>query len=140
VDYALGIVKGLEDVVPTSRLGGDLADLGQSLYNPPTVKGWEGGLRWINTATLIGRNRLAADLVGGSKAYGKKLDPAAVAKKHGHADVEGAGRFLIDLFLQGDVEEKVAEALLKTNGDGDDSQRIRDIAHAVAVSPEFQLA
>ena len=139
VEFALGIVKGLEEVVPTTRLGGDLADLGQSLYNPPTVKGWEGGRRWINTATVIGRNRLAANLIGETKAYGKKLDPAAVAKKHGHTGVEEAGRFLIDLLLQGDVEEKVAEALLKAN-DGDDSQRVRDIAHAVAVSPEFQLA
>ena len=140
VEYALGIVKGLEEVVPTSRLGGDLANLGQSLYNPPTVQGWEGGRRWINTATVIGRNRLASALIHETKEYGKKLDPAAVAKKHGHAEVEDAGRFLIDLFLQGDVEEKVAEALLKANHDGNDSQQVRDIAHAVAVSPEFQLA
>ena len=140
VEYALGIVKGLEAVVPTSRLGADLADLGQNLYNPPTVKGWEGGRRWINTATVIGRNRLAANLIGETKAYGKKLDPAAVAKKYGHAGPEDAGRFIIDLFLQGDIEPNVAEALLKTGGDGDASQRVRDIAHAVAVSPEFQLA
>jgi len=140
VEYALGIVTGLEGYVPMSKLGGDLADLGQNLYNPPTVKGWEGGRRWINAATVIGRNRLAADLMGETKAYGKKLDPAAVAKKHGHAGPEDAGRFMIDLFLQGDVEEKVAEALLKAGDDGDTSQRVRDIAHAVAVSPEFQLA
>ena len=140
VEYALGIVKGLEGVVPTSRLGQDLAALGQNLYYPPTVKGWEGGRRWINTATVIGRNRLAANLTGKTKAYGKKLDPAAVAKKHGHSRPEDAGRFMIDLFLQGDVEPKVADALLQAGGDGNDSQRIRDIAHAVAVSPEFQLA
>ena len=140
VEYALGIVKGLEEVVPTSQLGKDLANLGQNLYHPPTVKGWEGGKRWINTATVIGRNRLAADLINQTKAYGKRLDPAAIAKKHGYADPEDAGRFIIDLFLQGDVEEKVAEALVKAGDDGDHSQRIRHIAHAVAVSPEFQLA
>ncbi len=140
VDYSLGIVKGLEAVVPTSKLAQDLADLGQSLYFPPTVKGWEGGQRWINTATMIGRNRLAADLIGGTKAYGKKLDPVAVAKKYGHTEPEAAGRFMIDLFLQGDVQPNVAEAILKAGGDGDDSQRIRDITHAVLVSPEFQLS
>ena len=95
-------------------MGSDLAELGQNLYNPPTVKGWEGGRRWINTATVIGRNRLASALIGDeTEEYGKKLDPAAVAKKHGHSRPEEAGRFIIDLFLQGDVEEKVAEAFLE---------------------------
>jgi uncharacterized protein (DUF1800 family) len=140
VEFALGIVKGFDVVVPTSKMGNDLADLGQNLYYPPTVKGWQGGRRWINTATVIGRNRLAANLIGPTKDYGKKLDPAAVAQKHGHTNPEDAGRFMIDLLLQGDVEEKVAQSLLSAGGDGDDSQRIRDIAHAVAVSPEFQLA
>ena len=140
VEYALGIVKALEGVVPTSRLQADLADLGQRLYCPPTVEGWKGGRRWINTATLIGRNRLAANLIGDTKVYGKKLDPAAVAKRHGYTGVEDAGRFIVDLFLQGDVEPNVAQVLLKAKDQGGASQRIRDIAHAVAVSPEFQLA
>ena len=140
VDFALGIAKGFEEVVPTSKLGSDLAELGQNLYNPPTVKGWEGGRRWINTATVIGRNRLASALIHETKEYGKKIDPAAVAKKHGHSRPEDAGRFVIDLLLQGDAEPKVADAFLEAGADGDDSQRVRDIAHAVAVSPEFQLA
>jgi len=140
VDFALGIAKGFEEVVPTTKLGSDLAELGQNLYNPPTVNGWEGGRRWINTATVIGRNRLASALIHETKEYGKKIDPAAVAKKHGHSRPEDAGRFLIDLLLQGDVEPQVADAILEAGAEGDDSQRVRDIAHAVAVSPEFQLA
>ena len=39
-----------------------------------------------------------------------------------------------------DVEETVADAFLQTSGEGDDGKRVREIAHAVAVSPEFQLA
>jgi uncharacterized protein (DUF1800 family) len=140
VDFALGIVEGFEALVPTLKLGIDLAELGQNLYNPPTVKGWEGGRRWINTATMIGRNRLAAALIDETREYGNKIDPAAVAKKHGYTRPEDAGRFVIDLLLQGDVEPKVADALLEAGPDGDDSQRVRDIAHAVAISPEFQLA
>ncbi|MFH1921492.1 MAG: DUF1800 family protein, partial [Planctomycetota bacterium] len=43
VEFALGIVKGLEGMIPTARLGSDLAALGQNLYHPPTAGGWEGG-------------------------------------------------------------------------------------------------
>ena len=142
VEFALGIVKGLEGMVPTGRLGSDLADLGQNLYHPPTVKGWEGGRYWINSATLVGRSNLAMALLSGSKPYDDKLDPLAVAGKHGHSTPQSAARFLLDLFLQGDLEAGVAETLLETvaASEGNPSQRLRRFAHAVVTLPEFQLA
>lgn len=39
--------------------------LGQELFNPPNVKGWAGGLAWINTNTLLNRHNLALLLVTG---------------------------------------------------------------------------
>lgn len=142
VEFALGIIRGLEGIVPTARLGNDLAELGQNLYHPPTVKGWEGGRYWINSATLVGRSNLALALIAGSKPYDDKLDPLAVAGKHGHSTPEAAARFLLDLFLQGDLEAGVAEELMKTvsSSEGNPSQRIRRFAHAVVTLPEFQLA
>ncbi|MHC4176228.1 MAG: DUF1800 domain-containing protein [Planctomycetota bacterium] len=142
VEFALGVIKGLEGMVPTAQLGQDLAALGQDLYHPPTVKGWPGGRRWINRSTLIARSNLAQALLAGAEPYGEKLDPLAVAKKHGHSDAESAGRFLLDLFLQGDVQADVAETLLKTAApaDSDPSGRLRRIAHAIVTLPEFQLA
>ncbi|MEX1045401.1 MAG: DUF1800 domain-containing protein, partial [Chthoniobacterales bacterium] len=35
------------------------AELGQSLFMPPSVKGWDGGTAWINSATLIRRSNTA---------------------------------------------------------------------------------
>ena len=32
------------------------AELGQDLFMPPSVKGWDGGIAWINSATLIRRS------------------------------------------------------------------------------------
>lgn len=141
VEFAVGIVKGLEGMLSTTRLGSDLAALGQNLYHPPTVDGWKGGRYWINAATLVGRSNLALALVSGSGPYGEVLDPLAIARKHGHLTPESAGRFLLDLFLQGDVETGVGQTLLKTAAsDGNPSQRLRRLAHTVATLPEFQLA
>jgi hypothetical protein len=52
---------------------------------------------------------------------------------------------LLDLFLQGDLEPDVRDALLKTAGapadaGGDPSGTIRRFAHAVVTLPEFNLA
>ncbi|NQT17844.1 MAG: DUF1800 family protein, partial [Planctomycetes bacterium] len=142
VEFAVGIARGLEKMIPTARLGADLAQLGQNLYHPPTVKGWAGGRYWINGTTLVGRSNLALAMVSGAKPYGDKLDPLAVAGKYGHATPESAARFLIGLFLQGDVEEGLRKTLLESvaAAEGNASQRVRRFTHGLLTLPEFQLA
>jgi len=146
VEFALGIVKPLEGVISTTQLAQDLAGIGQNLYYPPTVKGWTGGRHWINSATMVERHNLALALLQGSGPYGNKLNPWAVAKKHGCSTSESAAGFLLDLFLQGDLEPDIRGALLKTAvapADASDTipaDTVRRFAHAVVTLPEFNLA
>ena len=131
-------------------VGGDvaqhLANLGQNLYNPPTAKGWTGGRHWINNATLVGRYNLALSLLQGSGPYADQLNPWIVARKHGSSTLKSAARFLLDLFLQGDLRSDVRDALLKTiqtpaGTDGDDAAGpVRRLAHEIVTLPEFHLA
>jgi hypothetical protein len=146
VEFALGIVRGLEGMVSTTQLAQDLAGLGQNLFHPPTVKGWAGGRHWIDSATLVGSHNLALALLRGSGPYAANLDPWAVAQEHGCSTDESAARFLLGLFLQGDLEPDVRDALLKTlqtPADGNAADRggkLRVFAHVVATLPEFHLA
>jgi uncharacterized protein (DUF1800 family) len=146
LEFGLGIVKALEQMVSATQLSQDAAHLGQDLCRPPTVKGWTGGRHWISTATLAGRHNLAAALLLGGKPYDGKLDPWAVAQKHGYTTPEAAARFLLDLLLQGDLEPSVREALLQnmgtlaTDDDGGPGTTLRRLAYAVATLPEYQLA
>jgi uncharacterized protein (DUF1800 family) len=145
-EFALGIIKGLEGIVSTTQLARDLANLGQNLYYPPTVKGWAGGQHWITSATMIGRYNLASALLSNTGPYENKLNPSVVAQKHGFSTLETAEQFLLDLFLQGNFETDVYDTLLKTAKEGIDNEsnntesRIRRFAHAVITLPEFQLA
>ena len=146
VELALGIIRGMESLVPTVRLGQDLAALGQDLFHPPTFRGWEGGRHWINSATLVGRSNLAGALLSGTKPYGEKPNPAETAKKYGHATPREAGQFFVDLFLQGDVDDAVRRTLLQKAAPASAAAGkeaagvIRRLAHAVVSLPEFQLA
>ena len=140
VEFAIGIVKALEGMVSATQLAQDVAGLGQDLCRPPTVKGWTGGRYWISTATLVGRQNLAAALLQTGKPYDSKLDPWAVAQRHGHTTPESAARFLVGLFLQDDLEPKVREALQSPAADGDGPQTaLRRLAYTVVTLPEYQL-
>jgi uncharacterized protein (DUF1800 family) len=44
-----------------------LRQLGQELFQPPNVKGWDGGIAWITTNNLLDRYNYAAALVEGDR-------------------------------------------------------------------------
>ncbi len=47
-----------------------MAQMGQELFQPPNVKGWDGGRAWINTSTLFIRYNTVAGLLNGVPGRG----------------------------------------------------------------------
>ena len=45
--------------------------MGQELFNPPNVKGWNGGKTWMNTMTLITRANFANTLTNQMSQHGQ---------------------------------------------------------------------
>ncbi len=153
VDFALGIVKALEGRVGTTALAAALEQLGQNLFNPPSVKGWDGGTAWLNGQTLLFRQNLAlAFCTTEDPRFGTRVDPAALARKHHVKGDEALVDFFLELFLQGDVPAESRQRLLAyhkksktmkvpvywTEQDAAD-HRVRALCHLVLTLPEFQL-
>ncbi len=66
VQWLVGSVRVLErDLPPPMICFGLTRNLGQDLFAPPNVKGWDGGLSWITTNNLLARYNEAATLVQG---------------------------------------------------------------------------
>jgi uncharacterized protein (DUF1800 family) len=66
VQWLVGSVRMLERPLPPPLVClGLTRNLGQDLFAPPNVKGWDGGLSWITTNTLLARYNEAATLVQG---------------------------------------------------------------------------
>jgi hypothetical protein len=45
-----------------------VGEMGQELYQPPNVKGWDGGVAWVSAATLVKRQQCAIALIEGMPA------------------------------------------------------------------------
>ena len=102
VDFVLGIVRGLRgnrtdhegNGVGTIELARALEGLGQRLFYPPSVAGWEGGRAWLNGQTFLLRQNLALALTSTSDPrFGRRLDPANLLRRHDAANARGEGRF-----------------------------------------------
>jgi uncharacterized protein (DUF1800 family) len=153
VDFALGIVRALEGRIGTTALADALDGLGQHLFHPPSVKGWDGGQAWLNGHTLLARQNLALALTSTEDVrFGRRTDPAAVARKHNLKSDEDLVSFFLRLFLQGDVSAESRQSLLDYAArahkhpvpaywteDDAATHRVRTVCHLVLALPEFQL-
>lgn len=153
VDFALGIVRALEGHMGTTALVGSLESLGQNLFNPPSVKGWDGGPTWLNGQTLLFRQNLALALTSTEDPrFGRRTDPAALLAKYNKKSDEEIVDFLLRLFLQGDVPADSRRKLVDYPRQAKDrpvpvywtaedasAHRVRAVCHLVLTLPEFQL-
>ncbi|MGH7951316.1 MAG: DUF1800 family protein, partial [Limisphaerales bacterium] len=78
--------------------------LGQDLFAPPNVKGWDGGISWITTNTLLARYNFADTLVRGTTA---PLDAADFARKSGRAGGKKIEKRIERIHLGGVDVEKI---------------------------------
>jgi uncharacterized protein (DUF1800 family) len=158
VEFALGAVRGLELRVSTIALAGALESLGQNLFQPPSVKGWDGGQAWLNGQTLLFRQNLALALCSRDGQYVRKpapddiVEPAGLLQRHHRGSGAEAVSFLLDLFLQGDVPTATRQGLVDYVVQAErqalpvywtDSDRAnhstRALAHLVLTLPQYQL-
>jgi uncharacterized protein (DUF1800 family) len=164
VAFAMGIIRpyrALEEGDPQHRKGrigtvslaAALQGLGQDLFHPPSVKGWDGGQTWLNGQTLLFRQNLALGLTSTlDTRFGDRIDPADLAQKHGKHGDEELVDFFLELYLQGDVPDEARAELLgylkrarpdrlpAYFSDEDKSRhRVRALCHLVLSLPEFQL-
>lgn len=132
VELLLGAVRQLKAKPNLQSLARLSAELGQDIFEPPTVKGWDGGRLWISSTTLIQRANFATALLKSNQ-----LGSISFAGLRVEDDVN----YFVDLLLARDVgPDAVAELRqFAKNQTGDAETRLRSLAQFVMQMPEYQL-
>jgi uncharacterized protein (DUF1800 family) len=74
VDFLLGTLKLLQvEVNDFSYIKQFTGRLGQEIFNPPDVRGWEGQRKWLNSTTYLLRNEFIHSLFTGVDLEGNPL-------------------------------------------------------------------
>ena len=145
VEFAVGTVRALEIFRPTVQadaLAESCTRMGQGLYAPPSVAGWDGGPSWANSTTMLARINLVLSLLTAEDpALGKRLNPAALASRHGFDDAAGVAQFYSGLLVQDAFGRKVGASVeAAARKATDPAASAREAATLVLTSPEYQLA
>lgn len=148
VEYTIGLLQSFDTSVPMQQLAQAMDGLGQSLFAPPTVKGWDGGRNWLNSATLLARHNLAAKLLLGGEEdteLSRSIDPLPLVQEFAADDPAARAEFLLNMLLQGDISQQARSKLLrfatrKTTEDESEEDRLRQVTHMIVLMPEYQVA
>jgi uncharacterized protein (DUF1800 family) len=138
-EFVLGTQRSLGSKVNLRESVSLMGQLGQLLFEPPTVEGWKGGRGWINSATMLSRANFAAELTTGSR-FGPIAEPADTAARLGWKEARDAVVYYSELLLSRDVPsaQTAIESYLK-QASGRLSQQLRGVLHLLLTLPEFQL-
>ncbi len=162
VEYAVGVVRavgvGITGRVTTNAyaLLDSLELMGQQLYAPPNVKGWEGGASWLNTATVLARHNFANGLLYSSgdlirsvrklrlQTFYPSVDPMGYVRKLGLKDASRVLDFFAEVLLPGDLRPAVRTKLVRhIESGGNETEAFiagcRDALFVMLTLPEYQL-
>jgi len=146
-----------------------MRQMGQILFAPPNVKGWDGGKTWISTSTLLFRYNFANYLINGDAILPPNLqqrrqgadvgfaraaqlaeqvrrDPIDIGKLV-PADVRARPRDVVDLLVKRFFQARPAEKeidtfakFLESRGPNTSDATLRELVHLMMSTPQFQLA
>lgn len=109
VEYVVGTARSMN--VPMSRATARIlalasAQMGQDIFEPPTVKGWDGGATWINTATLLVRHNFVERLSDVDRLpFWQTLAERLRERLNGSTDPDRVVAVLVAELIQAPVDE-----------------------------------
>ncbi len=156
VQYLLQTTKLLTADLPAPQVAQNaMRQMGQLLFAPPNVKGWDGGKSWVSTSTLLFRYNFANYLINGDAMRPNARGPAMAnipprnpmdVAKIVPPDLRDKPHELVTLlgqrFFAAPVPEKERTAFvqfLEKRAPDTNDQTMRELFHLMMSTPQFQL-
>jgi uncharacterized protein (DUF1800 family) len=158
-DLVVSALRQLGTTGLDNNIGRAVSGMGQVLFSPPTVKGWDGSLSWINSSLFFERAN-GLDGLALARNVNDRFDPYRLLTAAKVDSLDGVVDHFLNRLLDGDSEPEVRNALadylkadgkvsfddLKAAGDGKTAAnakladtKVRGLVHLILSTPEYQL-
>ncbi|KAF0248273.1 MAG: Protein of unknown function (DUF1800) [bacterium] len=156
VENIVGTLRMLKAKLDTRGKGGDiissLTAQGQTLFNPPSVSGWDGDIEWINTSTLLNRFNFSNILTSNRATKGSTIDPKVLIGSSKIATSKEVVNFFLKQLALYDVDSATNKTLRKYLDQNDDGskgkftlndssidKKVRGLIHLILTLPDYQF-
>lgn len=154
VELVVGTLKHLEIQELDADLPTAMSRMGQNIFNPPSVKGWDGGAAWLSTDSMMERFNFA------TRATAQKFDeldayvrPSELIYKQNLRNAGQLVDYFLNLLVESDVPASCRQRLIayvSTDLTGNSVKvladdrtldaKLRGLVHLIMTSPTYQLA
>ncbi|MDP7005539.1 MAG: DUF1800 domain-containing protein [Phycisphaerales bacterium] len=134
-------------MVRTLAVASDI--MGQRLFAPPSVKGWDGGRTWINTSTMFMRQNTILYLLTGQRPDGEAwesdgtyYDAMALASGHTNNPKEAIKYLIASLLnIESPSKDRISslEDFMKTQHNKINNKTVTGLLTLITSMPEYQL-
>lgn len=163
VELTVGALRQLGTTGIENNLGRAVSAMGQAVFSPPTVKGWDGGLSWFNSSLFFERANGMNNLSMG-RGVNYRFNPYQLLAPFKITSTEGLVDHFLTRLLDNNTAPEVRSALLDyVKADGkfkfDALQnaatnpnpnlnnpdlkladtKVRGLVHLILAAPEYQL-
>jgi len=138
VETVVGMARSLELKLPADTLALGTSNMGQRLFEPPSVEGWKGHRAWLDSATLVARLNAAHAAVDAGEG-GMGLRARALRDRYGLDDRDAVLEHCRLVALGGDIPAALDRRLEALDA-GDLDRLLGDGLRILLTSPEYQLA
>ncbi len=136
-----------EKMIQALAIASDL--MGQRLFAPPSVKGWDGGRAWINTSTMFMRQNTLLYLLTGQRpdneaweTDGVSFDAMQLVEGHTNNPRETI-KYLLTTLLNDETPNKdrvsSLEDFMKTQHNKINNETVTGLLTLITAMPEYQL-
>jgi uncharacterized protein (DUF1800 family) len=160
-EFVIGAIRSLGGTITPRQVVSLMARMGQDLFNPPSVKGWDGGKAWISTSTLFERLNFAASITTARGPKGTShIEPERVFEGVTPTTPRQVVDLAVEHLLDGVLSEPTRQALVayietpdpqrikelggKTPSVTSDNrtmdEKLRGLIHLLLSTPDFQLS
>jgi len=137
VHWLVQLCKTLEIPIPGPKQShATLANLGQKLFEPPNVKGWDGGRAWISSSTLLVRYNAAGNLVRGGAGPKPNIDKLVPPGLSPEKTADSIAWRLFQAPMPPALRERTLTFISEK---GSSASARRDLLHLLMSTPEYQL-
>lgn len=152
-ELVVGSIKTLQIESLDNDLPQLMGAMGQDLFHPPSVKGWDGGEAWISSDTMMERFNFAARITTiRFDELMKTTTPTQLVHKFSLTNALELVNYFVDLLVEGDVSKSTRQRLVEyvsSDLDGkkvsmieDDrtlDAKLRGLVHLIMTLPTYQL-
>jgi len=143
VDYVVGVIRAVSGRPDPREMDIACSQMGQELFEPPGVQGWQGGSSWIHTTAWLERTKFAEAVASGRRGLLRDAPLGTLFPERHRLDAEELLDDVLSTLQPSGLSEQRRIALkrqLESSQNRVTTTLLQETAYSVMCLPEYHLS